>query len=337
MHYIGMDVHSKVTMICILDEFGKTVRETVVQGGLRDLVVAVKAQRRLLEGPVKVCYEASCGCGWLHDELVKVGCKVEVAHPGKLRLIFRSKRKNDRVDARKLATLLLLGQVPLAHVPAADVRQWRALIEYRSKLVGQRGGCKSRLRALLRTNGIMARRGLWTVKGLSWLKEQALSEHESLQRELLLSELSEVSVRIKRVESALKVKASTVAGVALVMTIPGVGIRTAEAVVAYVDNAQRFRRNKSVGCYFGMVPCEDTSVKKRLGHITKEGPSLVRKLVTEAAWQGIRRDETIKAYYERISRDDPKRRKIALIATAHHMLRVMLSMLQSGEEWRAAA
>jgi transposase len=337
MHYIGMDVHSKVTMICILDEFGKVFRERVIGGSLRQLAVAMKALKKELGGAIKVCYEASCGYGWLHDELAAMGMQVQVAHPGKLRMIFRAKRKNDRIDARKLASLLFLDQVPLAHVPSGEVRQWRALIEYRGKMVAQRVACKNRLRAILRSNGIVAGRGLWTLRGQAWLNQQELSEYESLQRELLLSELSDISARIARVEAALKAKASQVLSVGLLMTMPGVGIRTAEAVVAYMDNADRFRRNKSVGCYFGMVPCEDTSVKSRFGHITKEGPSTVRRLVTEAAWGAIRRDASMKAYYERLCRNDDKRKKIALIATAHHMLRVMHAMLTSGEQWRMAA
>jgi transposase len=180
-------------------------------------------------------------------------------------------------------------------------------------------------------------RGLWTRRGLAWLAEQVLSEFESLGRELLVSELSDIGGRIARVEVALKARAASVPGVGLLMTMPGVGIRTAEAVVAYMDNADRFRRNKSVGCYFGMVPSEDTSVKSRFGHITREGPAIVRRLVTEATWQAIRRDATLKAYYEKVCRGDSNRRKIALIATAHHMLRVMHAMLTSGEAWRSAA
>ena len=74
------------------------------------------------------------------------------------------------------------------------------------------------------------------------------------------------------------------------MTVPGVGIRTAEAVVAYLDDSTRFRRSKAVGSYFGLVPSQDSSSDiNRLRHITKEGLSTVCKLLTEAAWQSIRR------------------------------------------------
>ena len=121
-----------------------------------------------------------------------------------------------------------------------------------------------------------------------------------------------------------------------VRVIPGVGPRTAEAVVAYIDDASRFRRSKQVGSYFGLVPCQDQSANtNRLGHITREGPATVRKLLTEAGWQGIRHSPRIRGYFERVRGDDPKRRKIALVATAHYLIRVMHAMLRTGEVWRS--
>ena len=124
-------------------------------------------------------------------------------------------------------------------------------------------------------------------------------------------------------------------GVALLMTMPGIGPRTAEALVAYVDNAHRFSSVKKAGSYFGWDPCQDASGdKNRLGHITRNGPPTVRKLMVEAAWQGIRRSPTIRAFYERVTRNDPDRKKIAVVATAHHMTRVAVSMLKSGKVWK---
>ena len=77
--------------------------------------------------------------------------------------------------------------------------------------------------------------------------------------------------------------------------------------------------------------------KNRLGHITRQGPPTVRKLLVEAAWQGIRRSPIIRAYFERMQHGDPERRKIATVATAHYMLRAMYTMLLRGEGWRSAA
>jgi transposase len=140
--------------------------------------------------------------------------------------------------------------------------------------------------------------------------------------------------QIRRVEMELNSIGQAHPGVYLLRTIPGVGPRTAEAMVAYIDDAKRFTSNKKIGSYFGLVPRQDQSVKNRLGHITKEGPARVRKLLAEAAWQGYRRSPHIRAYFERIQGGKPDRKKIALVATAHYLARVMLAMLSTGECWR---
>ena len=121
-------------------------------------------------------------------------------------------------------------------------------------------------------------------------------------------------------------------GVQLLLTHPGVGIRTAEAMVAWIDQPARFTSNKRIGSYFGLVPCQDQSAdRNRLGHITRQGPGTVRKLLTEAAWQGIRHSGHLRDYFERIQGGQADRKKISLIATAHYLVRVMHAMLRSGQ------
>lgn len=261
-----------------------------------------------------------------------------MAHPGHLRLIFRSKRKNDRVDAEKLAKLLFLDEVPAVYVPSRSTQAWRRLVEHRRKLVGERTRAKNVLRALLRSQGIEAPQGLWSRRGLTWLAAVDLTTGmDTLQRDMLQERLLSLTRMIHRVETELGRTASAHLGVQLLMTIPGVGIRTGEAVMAYIDDPQRFHRIKAIGRYFGMIPSQDASARSnRLGHITREGPSVVRHLVVEAAWQGIRRSARLRAFYERVRREDPGRKKIALVATAHYLLRTMLAMLQTGEVWRYA-
>jgi len=334
MLYVGLDVHQRLSVMCILDKNGKVVKRMTIRGHRSKVVEEVgKLGERFA-----VCYEASCGYGWLHDCLRHVASRVVVAHPGQLRLIFRSKKKNDRVDAEKLAKLLFLDEVPTVHVPSIDVRSWRNLIEFRNRLVGKRTRVKNALRALLRGHGVEAPRAkrLWTTKGRSWLsKAEFATSQACLQRDLLLDDVITCDTQIERVERELTVIAREHPGVYLLRTIPGVGPRTAEAMVAYIDDGKRFSRNKKIGSYFGLVPCQDQSAGlNRLGHITRQGPSTVRRLLTEAAWQGIRRSPHIRAYFERIQRGDRNRKKIALVATAHYLARVMLSMLCTGLCWR---
>jgi transposase len=336
MHYVGLDVHQRRSSVCILDDCGKVVKQLQVKGDWSKLLEQVSQAPR----PFGVCYEASCGYGYLYDKLSAMAAHVSVAHPGQLRLIYRSKKKHDRADAGKLAKLLYLDMVPQVHVPGADVRAWRGLIVYRDRLIGRRVGVKNQVRALLRGLGISAPPGkrLWSGKGLKWLKEQPLAELTALQRDMAAEELTELNQKIARVQKELNRMADANPAVTLLRTIPGVGVRTAEAVTAYLDDVKRFSRNKKLGSYFGLVPCQDASAgKERLGHITRDGPPVVRKLLCEAAWQGVRSSPTLKAYFQQVMHDDPDRKKIALIATAHHLLRVMGAMLRTGEVWREAA
>jgi transposase len=334
MYYVGLDVHKSQTTICVLDANGKVVRRLTVWGPAREVISALSE----LDRPFSVCYEASCGYGHWYDTLSEVAERVVVAHAGQLRLIFRSKRKNDRVDAKKLAVLLFLDQVPAVHVPSVDVRSWRSFIEFRGRVVGKRTRVKNGLRSLFRGYGVdlPSGKGLWTRKGRALMAAALLpTESARLQRDLLLEEWDHLDAQLKRVEQRLNAIAATHPGVMLLRTIPGVGPRTAEAMVAYIDRPGRFGRNKAVGCYFGLVPCQDQSAgPDRLGHITREGPATARKLLVEASWQGIRRSSFIRGYFERVQGGDSKRRKIALVATAHYLARVMQSMLRTGEGWR---
>ncbi len=98
------------------------VKHLRIRGHWPKLIEALQT----LDQPFAMCYEASCGYGHLYDQLSRIARRVVAAHPGQLRLIFRSKKKNDRVDAKKLATLLFLDQVPtidkkIGRAPATEV------------------------------------------------------------------------------------------------------------------------------------------------------------------------------------------------------------------------
>jgi transposase len=294
---------------------------------------------REIKKPFAICFEATCGYGYLYERLSEMAERVVVAHPGHLRLIFRSKRKSDRIDAQRLAKLLYLDEVPPVYVPSADARAWRGMIELRSRLVGERTRIKNRIRALLRSQGLVAPRGLWTKRGMAWLQEQVFpTELDGVRRDVLLEDLRSHAQKIKPIQKVLNRWGREHPAVRLLMTIPGVGMRTAEAIVAYIDDPHRFSRNEAVASYFGLVPCQDASAdKNHLGHITRQGPGTVRRLLVEAAWQGVRRSGQIRAFFERVCRGDADRRKIAIVATAHYLVRVMHAMLRDNNRWNESA
>ena len=335
MYSVGLDYHQNRSSLEILDAQGARFKALEVKGDWRQLLARIDAE---VPKPFKICFEASCGYGHLYDQLARRANSVQVAHPGNLHMIFRSKKKHDRIDATKIARILYMDLVPRVHVPRNEIRQWRALIEFRRQLVGRISSFKAQVRALCRGLGIVdlpKGRKLFTAQGLQQLGQQKLEKLPALQRDLLLHELQSFTKQKQRVEKELGKIAARHHEIQLLLSIPGVGIRTAEAVMAYLDDIGRFNKVSQVGCYFGMVPREDSSSdKRRLGHITKDGPGTVRWLLCEAAWQGVNRSPTIRAFHNRVINGDPDRRKIALVATAHYLLWVMAAMLRSGELWR---
>ena len=338
--YVGLDVHQLHSTMHVLDGKGNCLRRRTIKAYWPSVVEEIEKLAQDERGQarqVHVCFEASVGAGHLYDLLRSRCHRVVVAHPGQLRLIFRSRKKNDRADAEKLAKLLFLDEVPAAYMPPKSVRNWRKLIETRRRTVEKRSRVKNSLRALLRSHGIQVTKefGLWTMKGLHWLTRQDFDDTDALQRDLWLDELELLTKQIARMEQQLDRIASASPAVTLLQTIHGIGPRTAEAIAAYIDNPDRFRNAKAVGAYFGLVPGQDQSgMTNRLGHITKEGPATVRKLLTEATWHAIRLSPTVKATFERIHRGDRERRKIALVATSHALVRAMYAMLRDNQPWR---
>jgi transposase len=333
MFYVGLDIHAKQITICVLDKNGRVYQRCQV----RQISEMMSFLERL-PGPWQVCYEASTGYGMYFELLSKFADRVAVAHPGLLRLIFRSKKKNDRVDALKLSKLLYIGEVPTVHVPSSDVRAWRELITFRRKLVEKRTRAKNGIRGLLRSLGIQApnKLGVWTKRGLAWLRQLAFDNFmHALKRDLLLEEIINLSEQLRRVEKELERYSANSVAVQILRSIPGVGPRTAEAVAAFIDDPHRFPNSKRVGAYFGLVPSQDQSGgTNRLGHITREGSATVRQMLAEAVWQAVRRSPTVRAYFERLHRGESDRRKIAVVATAHYLVRVMWSMMKHGTLWQ---
>ncbi len=334
MYSVGLDAHQNSFSLEILDPLGTVHRRLEVRGAWPKLMEAID---RDVPRPFAVCFEASCGYGVLNDELAKRAARVEVAHPGHLRLIYRSKRKNNRFDAAKLAKLLHLDMVPKVHVPGPEVRQWRGLIEFRHSLIGKRTAAKGQIRALMRDCGITGLpKGsrLFTKAGLAQLRQHHLSCTQVLRRDVLLQEIHLLDEQIRRVETQQQKIADRDGRIALLMTVPGIGMQSAQAYLAYIDDINRFSRVNQVGAYFGMVPCQDASAdKNHLGHITRDGPATVRWLICEAAWQAVNRSPTVWKFHDTVMHGDPDRAKIALVATGHYLLRVMAAMLRSGEVW----
>ena len=248
---------------------------------------------------VTVVIEACSPAGWVHDlcEVMKVPCVVANTN-GEAWQWKRVKRKTDKDDALKLARLYAIGELASVRVPTKAMRQWKSLIGLRKRMVGERCRGQNRMRGLLVSQGLPAPRGnkAWTELGLSGLQKQAKLLAECGAEELWRGELHllirrhrELVSQIGEVETKLDALLKTDKSVSLLLTVPGVGPRTAEVIAVHIPVAKAFRNGDEVSAYAGLVPRQYQSGETdRRGRITKRGPKLLRSALVECAWCSLR-------------------------------------------------
>ena len=295
--------------------------------------------------PAVVVIEACTLSGWVHDLCGELGVPCRVANTAAEAWKYKhAKRKTDRDDALRLAQLAALGQLPEVVVPAKRVREWRALIAHRQALVGQRVAAQNRVRAVLVGQGLPAPRGAkaWTAAGLAGMAQFArpLAQcgPDELWRGLLdlaLTAYRQAEELAAVAEARLDAIGTADPRVQLLDTVPGLGPRTAEAVVAHLDDPTRFRSGKQVAAYGGLVPRQYQSGEDdRRGRITKRGPAVLRKLLVQCAWAMLRYNRWARAVFDRLSRGKA-RRKQPVVALARKVLVRCWAMLRDGAAWRA--
>jgi transposase len=158
------------------------------------------------------------------------------------------------------------------------------------------------------------------------------------QLELELNALASVEEQLAIIEEKLDQLAADNPRCALLRTVPSVGARLSEALVATIDDPERFRSAKQIGAYVGLTPRQYQSGSvNRQGRVTGAGPKHLRSLLVEVAWMGLRFNPWMRVIYERALRGSPGRKKIALIAVARRLLVCCWAMLRRGEPWRCPA
>jgi transposase len=312
----------------------------------RTLTTSRAEVQRLIRaaGPAVVVIEACSLAGWVHDLCRELGVPCRVANTSSEAWKYKhARRKTDRDDALRLAQLEALGQIPEVVVPAKRVREWRALIAHRQALVTQRVAAQNRVRAVLVGQGLPAPRGAraWTAAGLAGIAQFARPLAECPPDELWRGMLDLALTAYRQAEELVAVAEAKLdelgrasARVRLLETVPGLGPRTAEAVVAHLDDPRRFKSGKQVAAYGGLVPRQYQSGEDdRRGRITKRGPAVLRKLLVQCAWAMLRYNAWARSVFERLSRGKA-RRKQAVVALARKVLVRCWAMLRDGAPWR---
>jgi transposase len=341
MKILAMDVGKSKTV-------GYLVDTTTGEAAFETVVTAPTVIRRWVrkQRPDRVVMEIGPLAGWIHDVVRAAGVgDIEVANVNHEAWRWRSvRRKNDRMDAAKLADLSAAGQLPTVHLPAAAVRQWRQLIAYRAKLVDRRTAIKNSLRSILAAVGVAAPAGraCWKKETVTWMRGESRPlkdvPSEDLWRGELgleLDALEAVEKLIGEVEEKLASLGEADERVRRLQTVPGVGPRLAEMMVALVDRPGRFRSGRQVGSYLGLVPRQwQSGASDRRGHISRQGCRLARKLLVEVAWMTVRFNPHFRQMYERLRGGSPARTKVAIVGVARHLAVTLWAMLRDGTVWR---
>lgn len=336
--YIGFDIDSNKTVACVVEK-GKKERYATIRTDVSAMRRYLR-QQRSGRHKLHLTFEISGQAGFIYDSLIDCVDSITVSNPSKMTWIYRTAKKNDRIDARKQAILLSIGEIPPVHMPTREVRQWRQTILHRKKIVGKVGQGKNRIRALLKSQGYTKAfdKGSWWKKfNRVWMRsfcEGELSCGQLWRMHLcnLLDELEVLEGQLKRVSKYLDGYLARTSAGALLMSIPGVGPRTAEAVLAYTDDVERFGSYKQYCSYFGLTPrLDESGSSRRLGHISKHGPSVVRWVLCESSWKVIRKSKGLRSFYERVMAGQNGRKKIAIVAVCRKLLSIMRAMLKTGE------
>ncbi len=288
MLLIGVDYHPSFQTIAFFDEEAGECGEQELNhsDGQAEKFYRDLKQRGMC---VRVGMEATGYSRWFERLLAELGFELWIGDPAKIKAKRIKKQKTDRNDARLLLRLMGENNFPQIWVPGPENRDLRQLLWHRHRLVQMRTRIMNQLQALAMNEGYRWKKKLFSEQGREQLEKLSLAPWASRRRQELLELLDRLHPTIEELTTAAEQEAKKRPEVARLMTHPGVGPLTALAYVLIIGTPSRFDRGKQIGNYVGMIPSEDSSGgKQRLGHISKQGNSLLRFLLVEAAQAAAR-------------------------------------------------
>jgi transposase len=336
MKYVGIDLHKQIIVLCVVNKARKVLERKRFH--CADVAGIVAFFRTL--GELEFVVEATATYEWLVQLLEPLAKNWVLAHPGKLRVIAASTKKTDKLDAQTLAEFLALGMIPQSYRATPRQREHRVLVRHRARCRQRVSRLKCQIRHLAATYNA-DRRDLFSAAHLEELQQRPeLTEADRFVLGQYVLDYRQALARHAAATRALKefAKAGSAAESAqreVLLSVPGVGPVVSEIVLAELGDVDRFSSLKQGTAYAGLVPAkrESAGKGKELG-ITKKGSRLLRWAMVEAAWQAVRHSPRWRESYERLKRRRGAKR--AIVAVARRLLGVLVSLLKSGQRYRAS-
>jgi transposase len=332
VRFVGLDVHKRVVQACIVDQAGKVVHRERFALCRRTLETFAT---EVLRPTDHVALEATTNCWAVADVLRPCVARVVVSNPMATKAIAQAKVKTDKVDAHVLAQLLRCDFLPEVWQPDEATRRLRELTGRRSALVCQRTMMRNRIHSVLAMRLVQSPSRLFETEGLEWLRVVELDDQARLLVDSDLRQLDFLQKEIDALDAELARRGHTSDPVKLLMTLPGVDVATAEAVLAAWGDVTRFPDGDHAASYLGLVPSTKQSADRCYhGPITKRGNSQARWMLTEAAQHLDKHPGPLGCFFRRLLRK--KNRNVAVVAAARKIAWIGWRMLVTGEPYRYA-
>jgi transposase len=330
MMIIGCDYHPGFQQIAFVDtETGEFAERRLEHGE-----EAEKFYRDLgAQGvSVRAGMEASGHARWFERLISELGFELWIGDAAEIRTKRVRKQKTDRQDAQLILRLLLEERFPRIWVPSGENRDLRQLLWHRHRMVQARTRIMNQLQAVALNEGLRCKKRLWREAGRAQLESFRLAPWASRRRRDLLELLDRLTPTIAELTQAVEQEAEKCPEAQRLRTHPGVGALTALAFVLIIGRAERFPCGKQLASYLGLVPLEESSgQRRRLGHITKQGNSLLRFLLVEAAQVTVRSDPEWRSKYFHLAMR--RGRKIAKVAMARRLAVRLYWMWRKGWDY----
>jgi transposase len=267
---------------------------------------------------VQVGMEASGHARWFERLLAELRFELWIGDSAEIRTKRVRKQKTDRQDAQLILRLMLKDDFPRIWVPSWENRDLRQLLWHRHRMVQMRTRVMNQLQVVALNEGVRRKKALWRPAGRIQLESLVLAPWASRRRQDLLELLDRLNPTIAKLTEAVQQEVEKCPEAQRLMTHPGVGPLTALAFVLVIGTAERFGCGKQIASYLGLVPLEDSSgERRRLGHITKQGNSLLRFLLVEAAQVTVRSNQEWRSKFFHLAMR--RGRKIAKVAMARRL------------------
>lgn len=287
------------------------------------------AQAHLRPSDVLVV-EATTNTWDFYDQTLPFVGQLLVADPRQVAWIAKTRVKTDPSDVLKLARLSAAHLVPTVWVPPQPVRELRALLAHRRRLVKTQTMLKNRLHSLLHRHHLVPPvSDPFGSKYEAWWRELKVSPTERLHVRQDLATLAQLATQLEEIDDELRrlsCEAPWSTDVPYLLQLPGVGLIVAMTVLAAVGEVTRFQSAKKLVGYSGLgTSVHDSGLTHRTGRITKQGRKELRYVLVEAAWRAVGSSAFWRAEFERLCRrmDEHK----AIVAVARQLLVVLWHVL----------